>query len=149
MAAVTVQDCLKIVPNRFELALIASYRAKQLMNGAPMLYTPKKKEKNTVIALREIAAGLLDIEAIKKEIQTNIKNHMLFKNFDDNIAYDDKKEDDTDLENSLDTNKVLDELDDLSDDDNDITVDDEDDEEYYDSLDNDSLDDDLDNDLDK
>ena len=146
MAAVTVQDCLKIVPNRFELALIASYRAKQLMNGAPMLYTPKKKEKNTVIALREIAAGLLDIDAIKKEIQNNIKNHMLFKNFDDNIVYDDKKDDDMDSENSLDANKVLDDLDEL-DDDNDVTVDD--DEEYYDSLDNDSLDDDLDNDLEK
>lgn len=142
MAAVTVQDCLKIVPNRFELALIASYRAKQLMNGAPMLYASKKKEKNTVIALREIAAGLLDVDAIKKEIQNNIKNHMLLKNFDDSVVYDDKKEDDMDLEGSALNDKTLDELDDLSDD-IDITVDDEDD-EYYDDLDSDVIDDDLD-----
>lgn len=142
MAAVTVQDCLKVVPNRFELALIASYRAKQLMNGAPMLYASKKKEKNTVIALREIANGLLDIEAIKKEIQNNIKNHMLLKNFDDSVVYDDKKEDDMDLENSSLNDKTLDELDDLSDD-IDITIDDDDD-EYYDSLDSDVIDDDLD-----
>lgn len=142
MAAVTVQDCLKVVPNRFELALIASYRAKQLMNGAPMLYASKKKEKNTVVALREIAAGLLDVDAIKKEIQNNIKNHMLLKNFDDSVVYDDKKEDDMDLENSSLNDKTLDELDDLSDD-IDITVDDEDD-EYYDDLDSDVIDDDLD-----
>lgn len=142
MAAVTVQDCLKVVPNRFELALIASYRAKQLMNGAPMLYASKKKEKNTVVALREIAAGLLDVDAIKKEIQSNIKNHMLLKNFDDSVVYDDKKEDDMDLENSSLNDKTLDELDDLSDD-IDITVDDEDD-EYYDDLDSDVIDDDLD-----
>lgn len=142
MAAVTVQDCLKVVPNRFELALIASYRAKQLMNGAPALYASKKKEKNTVIALREIANGLLDIEAIKKEIQNNIKNHMLLKNFDDSVVYDDKKEDDMDLENSLLNDKTLDELDDLNDDDTDITLDDDDD-EYYDNLDTDIVDDDL------
>lgn len=142
MAAVTVQDCLKVVPNRFELALIASYRAKQLMNGAPMLYASKKKEKNTVVALREIAAGLLDVDVIKKEIQSNIKNHMLLKNFDDSVVYDDKKEDDMDLEGSALNDKTLDELDDLSDD-IDITVDDEDD-EYYDDLDSDVIDDDLD-----
>lgn len=142
MAAVTVQDCLKVVPNRFELALIASYRAKQLMNGAPMLYASKKKEKNTVVALREIAAGLLDVDAIKKEIQNNIKNHMLLKNFDDSVVYDDKKEDDMDLEGSALNDKTLDELDDLNDDDMDITLDDDD--EYYDSLDSDVIDDDLD-----
>ena len=143
MAAVTVQDCLKVVPNRFELALIASYRAKQLMNGAPMLYASKKKEKNTVVALREIAAGLLDVDVIKKEIQSNIKNHMLLKNFDDSVVYDDKKEDDMDLEGSALNDKTLDELDDLNDDNIDITLDDDDD-EYYDSLDSDVIDDDLD-----
>ena len=111
------------------------------MNGAPALYASKKKEKNTVIALREIANGLLDIEAIKKEIQNNIKNHMLLKNFDDSVVYDDKKEDDIDLENSLLNDKTLDELDDLNDDDTDITLDDDD--EYYDNLDTDIVDDDL------
>jgi DNA-directed RNA polymerase subunit omega len=79
MAAVTIEDCLKIIPNRFELALIASCRTEQLMNGAPVLYAAKKTEKNTVIALREIAAGLLDINKIREEIKEKLRNPSLFK----------------------------------------------------------------------
>lgn len=59
MARVTVEDCLKNVKNRFELVLLASKRARQLMRGK----TPKvdiDHDKATVIALREIAAGFTD-----------------------------------------------------------------------------------------
>ena len=84
MAAVTIEDCLKIVPNRFELALIASYRAEQLMNGSPMLYKPKKQEKNTVIALREIGMGLLDINKIREEMKEKLKTQSLFNNVKEN-----------------------------------------------------------------
>lgn len=94
MAAVTIEDCLKIIPNRFELALIASHRTEQLMNGAPILYTPKKHEKNTVIALREIGAGLLDIDKIKEEIKEKLKNPLLFKNASDLISDGTGKEND-------------------------------------------------------
>jgi DNA-directed RNA polymerase subunit omega len=54
MARITVEDCLKQIPNRFELALAATYRARQLAQG----HTPKlenNKDKPTVVALREIA----------------------------------------------------------------------------------------------
>ena len=57
MARVTVEDCLKIVPNRFELVLIASNRARELQEGAEPIIKLKEKEKNTVVALREIASG--------------------------------------------------------------------------------------------
>lgn len=65
MVRITVEDCLKQIPNRFELALAATYRARQLAQG----HTPKlenNKDKPTVVALREIAAGQVGIEMLKK-----------------------------------------------------------------------------------
>lgn len=56
MARVTVEDCLENVENRFKLVLLASKRARQLQNGADELVT-RGKDKDTVVALREIAAG--------------------------------------------------------------------------------------------
>lgn len=66
MARVTIEDCLKFVPNRFDLVLLASKRARQLMAGAEPLL-PVNNDKVTVIALRELAEGLLDLEALAKE----------------------------------------------------------------------------------
>ena len=66
MARVTIEDCLRHVPNRFDLVLLASKRARQLMAGAEPL-VPINNDKVTVIALRELAEGLLDLEALEKE----------------------------------------------------------------------------------
>ena len=134
MAAVTVEDCLEIVPNRFELVLLANYRARQLMNGSPVLYTTTKTEKNTVIALREIAANLLDVNIMKEEIRETLKRQSLFKNYDDS-SNDTYNEEDVDADSisDEDTDDVL----------NDDAMDKED-EEYYNNLTdevNDSLDD--------
>ena len=64
MARITVEDCLKQIPNRFELALAATYRARQLAQG----HTPKieSRDKPTVVALREIASGQVGVERLKK-----------------------------------------------------------------------------------
>jgi len=64
MARITVEDCLKMIPNRFKLALAATYRARQLAQG----HTPKieSRDKPTVVALREIAAGQVGVEMLKK-----------------------------------------------------------------------------------
>ncbi|MCG5031591.1 DNA-directed RNA polymerase subunit omega [Mesosutterella sp. OilRF-GAM-744-9] len=64
MARVTVEDCLEKIPNRFELVLCASYRARQIAQG----YAPKidAKDKPTVVALREIAEGLTGKEMLDK-----------------------------------------------------------------------------------
>jgi DNA-directed RNA polymerase subunit omega len=59
MARVTVEDCLEHVDNRFELVKLASRRARQLANGKDPLVDPEN-DKPTVIALREIAEGLID-----------------------------------------------------------------------------------------
>lgn len=60
MARVTVEDCLKKIDNRFELVLAASRRARKLANGVEPL-VPWENDKPTVLALREIAEGLVDI----------------------------------------------------------------------------------------
>ena len=59
MARVTVEDCLENVDNRFELVRLAARRARQLAQGKDPLVDPEN-DKPTVIALREIAAGLID-----------------------------------------------------------------------------------------
>ncbi len=59
MARVTVEDCLDHVDNRFDLVLLATKRARQLANGVDPLL-PWEKDKPTVMALREIAEGLVD-----------------------------------------------------------------------------------------
>jgi len=56
MARVTIEDCLDHVENRFKLVLLASTRARQLSKGADE-FVPRGKDKDTVVALREIAAG--------------------------------------------------------------------------------------------
>lgn len=65
MARITVEDCLKRIPNRFEMALCATYRARMLAQG----HTPKVeagKDKPTVTALREIASGEIGVEMLKR-----------------------------------------------------------------------------------
>ena len=60
MARITVEDCLKYVPNRFDLTLVAAKRAKELSTGAKEAMVPWNNDKPTIVALREIAAGHLD-----------------------------------------------------------------------------------------
>ena len=64
MARITVEDCLVQIPNHFQLVLAATYRARMLNQG----HTPKIESKNKagVTALREIAAGKIGLEMLKK-----------------------------------------------------------------------------------
>ena len=59
MARITVEDCLRRVPNRFELVLVGSRRAKQLLKGARPLVETDNKE--VVTALREVAEGKVEL----------------------------------------------------------------------------------------
>ncbi len=65
MARVTVDDCLKRIPNRFQMTLAATYRARQLANGATPL-VDAEKDKPTVIALREMALGKVGLEVLNR-----------------------------------------------------------------------------------
>jgi DNA-directed RNA polymerase subunit omega len=60
MARVTVEDCLENVKNRFELVMLASKRARQLMRGSSEPKVAWENDKATVVALREIAMGYTD-----------------------------------------------------------------------------------------
>ena len=63
MARITVEDCLENIDNRFELVLTATKRARQIGHGAEPL-VEEENDKPTVIALREIAEGLIDAEGV-------------------------------------------------------------------------------------
>ena len=58
MARITVEDCLEKIPNQFELVIVAAKRARRVANGAEPLLD-RENDKPTVVALREIAAGLV------------------------------------------------------------------------------------------
>ena len=65
MARNTVDDCIKIIPNRFEMTLAATYRARQLANGAQTMIEATR-DKPTVVALRELAASKFGAEILNK-----------------------------------------------------------------------------------
>ncbi|NYT64861.1 DNA-directed RNA polymerase subunit omega [Alcaligenaceae bacterium] len=64
MARITVEDCLDKIPNRFNLTLAATYRARELAQGHEARMDSKNKP--TVTALREIASGLTGLEMLRK-----------------------------------------------------------------------------------
>jgi DNA-directed RNA polymerase subunit omega len=66
MARITVEDCLTTIENRFELALAAAVRARQLSGGHQPLIAASKKDKPVVIALREIAEKRIDRSVLRK-----------------------------------------------------------------------------------
>ena len=68
MARVTVEDCVGLVPNRFELVLLAAQRARDIRSGAD-LTVEKDNDKNAVIALREIADETIDLETLRHELE--------------------------------------------------------------------------------
>ena len=67
MARVTVEDCLDKVENRFELVLVAAKRAHQLNSGGYRTTLDVGRDKPTVLALREIEAGLIDASILTEE----------------------------------------------------------------------------------
>jgi len=74
MARVTVEDCVDKVPNRFDLVLYAGFRARQLSGGAETL-VDRDRDKNPVVALREIAAKELKPEEVKEEYIKSLQKH--------------------------------------------------------------------------
>ena len=74
MARVTVEDCVDKIPNRFDLVLIAGFRARQLSGGAePMV--ERDRDKNPVVALREIAAKEVKPDEAKEEYIKSLQKH--------------------------------------------------------------------------
>jgi DNA-directed RNA polymerase subunit omega len=67
MARVTVEDCVDKIPNRFDLVLAAAQRARQISGGAELLLD-RDRDKNPVVALREIAEEMVEPEDLREAI---------------------------------------------------------------------------------
>jgi DNA-directed RNA polymerase subunit omega len=74
MARVTVEDCVDKVPNRFDLVLLSGFRARQLSGGAEPI-VDRDRDKNPVVALREIAAKSLKPDDLKEEYIRSMQKH--------------------------------------------------------------------------
>ncbi len=83
MARVTVEDCIDKVDNRFELIMVASQRARNIGSGAPLLLD-RDRDKNTIVALREIEEELIEPSDIKE---------MMIRNYQRVVEADDTDED--------------------------------------------------------
>ena len=75
MARITVEDCVDKVENRFDLVLLASHRARQISQGAPLL-VERDNDKNPVIALREVADEKLSPGDLKEDLIHSLQRHV-------------------------------------------------------------------------
>lgn len=89
MARITVEDCLDNVENRFELVMIASKRARQLQTGGKEPLVSEDNDKPTVLALREVADGLIDASILtnipEEEIEVVVETEEAVKSNDISI----------------------------------------------------------------
>jgi DNA-directed RNA polymerase subunit omega len=76
MARVTVEDCLQSVDNRFELVMLASKRARQIATGGKDPLVQEESDKPTVIALREIAEGLVSRDLLAREEERDVEDEL-------------------------------------------------------------------------
>jgi DNA-directed RNA polymerase subunit omega len=72
MARVTVEDCVEKIPNRFDLVLLAAQRARQISGGAELLLD-RDRDKNPVVALREIAEDLVIPGELREAVISNMQ----------------------------------------------------------------------------
>jgi DNA-directed RNA polymerase subunit omega len=74
MARVTVEDCVDKIPNRFDLVLLSAYRGRQLSGGAEPL-VDRDRDKNPVVALREIANKELKPDELREDFIKSLQRH--------------------------------------------------------------------------
>jgi len=74
MARVTVEDCVQQVPNRFDLVMLAAQRARDISAGA-QLQVDRDRDKNPVVALREIADTKLSLDSLREGIVAGLQKH--------------------------------------------------------------------------
>ncbi|MDD7313082.1 MAG: DNA-directed RNA polymerase subunit omega [bacterium] len=75
MARVTVEDCIDKIPNRYELLMVAAQRAKDIEAGAP-LTVDRDNDKNSVVALREIAEETVSIEELQRSLVMGLQKYV-------------------------------------------------------------------------
>ncbi len=75
MARVTVEDCVVKLPNRFNLVLLASQRAREISSGSE-LTLERDNDKNPVVALREIAESSIDLDNVRQALISSLQKHV-------------------------------------------------------------------------
>ena len=75
MARVTVEDCVLKIPNRFELVMLAAQRARDVSAGATIT-VDRDRDKNPVVALREIADETIDLEMLREGLIKSLQKHV-------------------------------------------------------------------------
>jgi DNA-directed RNA polymerase subunit omega len=75
MARVTVEDCIDKIENRFDLVLLAAHRARNISSGQPIL-VDRDRDKNPVVALREIAEEALAPEDLSEDFIHSLQRHV-------------------------------------------------------------------------
>ncbi len=83
MARVTVEDCVQVIPNRYELVLVAAQRARDIAAGAPITID-RDNDKNPVVALREVAGQTIDMDVVRTHIVSGV-NRMADLNVEDEL----------------------------------------------------------------
>jgi DNA-directed RNA polymerase subunit omega len=76
MARVTVEDCIKKIPNRFDLILAASQRSREISNGIP-IEVERDNDKNPVVSLREIAADAVDPNTLQERFIRSMQKNII------------------------------------------------------------------------
>ena len=105
MARITVEDCIDKLPSRFELVLVASNRARKLHSGeSPTV--EKNNDKNTVIALREIADETIPIEEMKKNLVEDYQTVSLSDEEDELSLENSMDEEENSIEKENDNNNI-------------------------------------------
>ena len=93
MARITVEDCVDKIPSRFELVIVASQRARELHSGEnPTI--DKDNDKNTVIALREIADIAIPIDQMKENVIEGFQKVTISDEEDENLEIESSEEKD-------------------------------------------------------
>ena len=91
MARVTVEDCIKKIPNRFDLVVAAAQRSREISNGMP-IEVERDNDKNPVISLREIASDAVDHETLEDRFIKSMQKNIIREeaNIDDDVSLEDE-----------------------------------------------------------
>ena len=115
MARVTVEDCVKKIPNRFDLVIAAAQRSREISNGIS-IEVDRDNDKNPVVSLREIASEAVDAESLQERFIRSMQKNL---NKEDNVieeeasleeefaAYLNESNPDTNINNDFVINKTM------------------------------------------
>ena len=87
MARVTVEDCIKKIPNRFELVVAAAQRSREISNGVA-IEIDRDNDKNPVVSLREIASDAVDAESLQERFIRSMQKNLIKEDIasEDNVS---------------------------------------------------------------